>query len=170
MARRVAHVDLVLRERDAARIGDAQRVVQRVARLRDADRSSIAIAGWPTRTLKTRNRPRPHTITLAAGGRGTCRFFNVRVGHPAIAIDKSGPTIAQAGDTLHYTLRVTNPGSVPFPQDQVDVSDPACHSAPKLSDKSDGSGSTARPARSIQATSGPTRARARPPIPGRTAS
>ena len=80
------------------------------------------------------------TVALAAGGRATCRFFNVRVGHPAIAIDKSGPAIAQAGDTLHYTLRVTNPGSVPFPEDQVDVSDPACDGAPKLSDKSDGSG------------------------------
>ena len=57
---------------------------------------------------------------------------------PAIAIDKSGPAIAQAGDTLHYTLLVTNPGSVPFPEDQVRVTDPACDDAPELSDKSDG--------------------------------
>ena len=64
------------------------------------------------------------TVALAAGGRATCRFFNVRVGQPAIAIDKSGPSIAQAGDTLHYTLRVTNPGSVPFPEDQVEVERP----------------------------------------------
>ena len=85
------------------------------------------------------------TVALAAGGRATCTFLNVRVGHPAIAIDKSGPSIAQAGDTLHYTLRVTNPGSVPFPEDQVEVSDPACDGAPKLSGKSDGSGQDGSP-------------------------
>jgi len=85
------------------------------------------------------------TIALAAGGRATCDFLNVRVGHPAIAIDKSGPSIAQAGDTLHYTLRVTNPSSVPFPEDQVDVSDPKCDGAPKLSDKSDESGQDGSP-------------------------
>ena len=40
VARRVAHADLLGRERDAARIGDPQRVAQRVARMRDRrDRS-----------------------------------------------------------------------------------------------------------------------------------
>ena len=95
--------------------------------------------------LARRARTGAGTIALAAGGRATCDFLNVRIGHPAIAIDKSGPSIAQAGDTLHYTLRVTNPSSVPFPEDQVDVSDPGCDSAPKLADKSDGSGQDGSP-------------------------
>jgi hypothetical protein len=84
-------------------------------------------------------------IDLAAGGRATCRFFNVRNGFPAIAIDKSGPAIAQAGDTLHYTMRVTNPGSVRFPADQVHVTDPGCDEPPALSEKSDGSGADDSP-------------------------
>jgi len=84
-------------------------------------------------------------IALAAGGRAACKFLNVRVGHPAIAIDKSGPSIAEAGDTLHYTLRVTNPGSVAFAADQVHVSDPACDGTPKLDGKSDGSGPDGSP-------------------------
>jgi hypothetical protein len=79
-------------------------------------------------------------IELAAGGRATCRIFNVRIGSPAIAIDKSGSAVAQAGDTLHYTLRVTNPGSVRFPADQVHVTDPGCDDPPTLSGTSDGSG------------------------------
>ena len=74
-------------------------------------------------------------------------FVNVRAGtvYPAIAIDKSGPAVARAGDTLHYTLKVTNPGTVPFPEDQVHVSDPTCNSAPDVSDKSDGSGPDGSP-------------------------
>jgi hypothetical protein len=84
-------------------------------------------------------------LSLPAGGRATCTFRNVRVGAPAIAIDKSGPAVATAGDTLRYILRVTNPGSIPFPSDQVEVSDPACDAPPKLTDKSDGSGSDDSP-------------------------
>src|SRR4051794_20941453 len=84
-------------------------------------------------------------LSLPAGGRATCTFRNVRVGAPAIAIDKSGPAVATAGDTLRYILRVTNPGSIPFPSDQVEVSDPACDARPKLTDKSDGSGSDDSP-------------------------
>jgi hypothetical protein len=84
-------------------------------------------------------------VSLAAGGRATCTFRNVREGFPAIAIDKSGPAVARAGDTLHYTLRVTNPGRVSFPADRVEVSDPACDHAPELVDTSDGSGPDATP-------------------------
>ena len=125
--------------------GNYTAVEQAVAPTDPAQYTSTVTCKTLSRKGRVRAGTVSDTITLAAGGRGTCRFFNVRVGHPAIAIDKSGPTIAQAGDTLHYTLRVTNPGSVPFPQDQVDVSDPACHSAPKLSDKSDGSGPDGSP-------------------------
>jgi hypothetical protein len=85
------------------------------------------------------------SVALAAGGRATCRFFNVRNGIPAIAIDKSGPAVAQAGDTLHYTLRVTNPGTVRFPADQVHVTDSGCDEPPALSEKSDGTGADDSP-------------------------
>jgi hypothetical protein len=85
------------------------------------------------------------SVALAAGGRATCRFFNVRIGTPVIAIDKSGPAVAQAGDTLHFTLRVTNPGSVRFPADQVAVTDPGCDDPPTLSETSDGSGADDSP-------------------------
>ena len=86
-------------------------------------------------------------VSLPAGSRATCTFVNVRAGtvYPAIAIDKSGPAVARAGDTLHYTLKVTNPGTVPFAEDQVHVSDPTCNGAPDLSDKSDGSGPDGSP-------------------------
>jgi hypothetical protein len=84
-------------------------------------------------------------VALAAGGRASCTFRNIRTGFPAIAIDKSGPAIAEAGDTLHYTLRVTNPGRVSFPADRVKVSDPACDHPPELVDTSDGSGPDGTP-------------------------
>jgi hypothetical protein len=76
-------------------------------------------------------------VALPAGGRATCTFRNVRLGVPAIAIDKSGPVLATAGDTLHYTLAVTNPGGVAFPADQVEVTDPACDDSPELVGKGD---------------------------------
>ncbi|HET8949621.1 MAG TPA: hypothetical protein VFN44_03895, partial [Solirubrobacteraceae bacterium] len=84
-------------------------------------------------------------VPLAAGGRAACEFLNVRVGSPAIAIDKRGPAVAQAGDRLHYTLQVTNPGSIPFPASQVHVTDPACDDPPALSGKSDGAGADDSP-------------------------
>src|SRR4051794_9549128 len=101
------------------------------------------------KALTRSSRPRSGTIfenlSLPAGGRATCTFRNVRVGAPAIAIDKSGPAIATAGDTLHYTLRVTNPGNIPFPSDQVHVGDAACDAPPELVDKSDESGPDGSP-------------------------
>jgi hypothetical protein len=84
-------------------------------------------------------------VPLAAGGRAQCTFYNVRTGAPAIAIVKDGPVVAQAGDTLHYTLRVRNVGTVPFPEDQVKVTDPSCDDAPELVHKSDGSGADGTP-------------------------
>jgi uncharacterized repeat protein (TIGR01451 family) len=85
------------------------------------------------------------SITLAAGEQGLCTFRNIRPGVPAIAIRKTGPDTAAAGDTLHYTLLVTNPGDVPFPEAAVTVTDPACDGAPELVDKQDGSGPDGSP-------------------------
>ena len=85
------------------------------------------------------------SITLAAGQRGECRILNARLGEPAIMIDKTGPGHAEAGATLHYTLRVTNPGSVPFAAADVHVTDANCDPPPKLSDTSDGDGADDSP-------------------------
>ncbi len=52
-----------------------------------------------------------------------------------IAIRKTGPEIAVAGDTLEYTLWVTNPGTVAFPADAVEVTDPRCDDRPVLESK-----------------------------------
>jgi uncharacterized repeat protein (TIGR01451 family) len=50
----------------------------------------------------------------------------------AIGIDKTGPDTATAGDSILYTLTVTNPGFAGFPKDFVIVSDPLCDTAPVL--------------------------------------
>lgn len=50
--------------------------------------------------------------------------------HPAIAIDKTGPATAQAGDKVSYTLTVTNPGDVSFTEANVQVNDPQCNGDP----------------------------------------
>ncbi len=88
-------------------------------------------------------------LVLRAGDHATCTFTNVRNAPPptpAIAIEKAGPTVATAGDTLHYKLSVTNPGDVPFPADSVHVSDPACDEPPALDSKGeDGSPGTLDP-------------------------
>jgi Domain of unknown function DUF11 len=84
-------------------------------------------------------------VQLLSGERTVCTFRNVRPGAPAIAIDKTGPASAQAGDTLHYTIYVANPGDVPFPAASVSVTDPECDAAPQLSGKTDGSGSDNSP-------------------------
>jgi len=54
---------------------------------------------------------------------------------PAIALEKSGPALAEAGDTLRYTLYVTNPGQVAIPADGVDVTDNRCDDPPALTSK-----------------------------------
>jgi hypothetical protein len=85
------------------------------------------------------------SLQLLAGERSVCTFRNVRQGAPAIAIDKTGPAIAQAGDTLHYTLFVTNPGDLPFPAAAVRVTDANCDGPPQLTAKTDASGSDDSP-------------------------
>jgi hypothetical protein len=98
-----------------------------------------------TRRARTRAGTNYSGVALPAGGRATCTFRNVRAGVPAIAIDKSGPTIATAGETLHFTMLVSNPGTVPFPAGQVKVTDAGCDDAPELAGKSDGSGDDGSP-------------------------
>ena len=56
---------------------------------------------------------------------------------PAIALEKSGPTLAEAGDTLRYTLYVTNPGLVAIPANGVTVTDNRCDDPPALTTKND---------------------------------
>jgi hypothetical protein len=60
---------------------------------------------------------------------------NVRSGAPAIAIEKAGPSTAQAGSTLRFTFEVTNPGSLPIPAGTVKVTDDQCDDPPELVDK-----------------------------------
>jgi hypothetical protein len=55
---------------------------------------------------------------------------NVRVLHPAIEIEKTGPATAAIGAALQYTLTVTNPGDVAFASQQVIVTDPRCEAPP----------------------------------------
>jgi len=75
---------------------------------------------------------------LRAGELATCTFSNVHRGQPAIAISKTGPAEAQAGDRLHYTFVVTNPGVRPLRR--VHVTDPRCDEGPELQDKAGANG------------------------------
>jgi uncharacterized repeat protein (TIGR01451 family) len=84
-------------------------------------------------------------LQLSSRERVVCTFQNVRPGSPAIDIDKTGPATAEAGDTLRYTLYVTNPGDLPFPADSVRVTDPACDSPPALVGKADAAGTDDSP-------------------------
>jgi uncharacterized repeat protein (TIGR01451 family) len=54
----------------------------------------------------------------------------VLIVHPAIAIDKSGPARANAGDKVAYTLTVTNPGDESFAEATVKVADAQCNGDP----------------------------------------
>jgi uncharacterized repeat protein (TIGR01451 family) len=55
---------------------------------------------------------------------------SVPVFHPAIAIDKTGPATAQAGDKVAYVLTVTNPGDIGFAESTVKVADQQCNAEP----------------------------------------
>ena len=76
-------------------------------------------------------------LRLRSGQLAVCTFRNVRIGSPAIAIDKVGPASATAGDTLRYQLVVSNPGDLPFPAASVEVVDPNCDDPPALVGKAD---------------------------------
>ena len=85
-------------------------------------------------------RPAPGTsatVTLASGDLATCTFYNVRSASLGIAIEKTGPPTAVAGDTVHYTLRVTNVGDLAFAESDVRVSDPRCASPPVRTGRGD---------------------------------
>ncbi len=84
-------------------------------------------------------------LRLRSGQLAVCTFRNVRLGSPAIAIDKVGPASATAGDTLRYQLVVRNPGGVPFPAASVEVVDPNCDDPPALVGKADPPGADATP-------------------------
>jgi hypothetical protein len=74
-------------------------------------------------------------LVLQAGGQASCTFVNARAGAPGIAIEKTGPALVQAGDTLRYTLHVTNPGDLPLPASSVEVTDSKCDDPPELTSK-----------------------------------
>lgn len=57
----------------------------------------------------------------------------VEVLTPSINIVKSGPAVAHVGDSVEYTLVVTNTGNTPLAD--VGVSDPKCDSTPALQSK-----------------------------------
>jgi uncharacterized repeat protein (TIGR01451 family) len=74
-------------------------------------------------------------LTLLSGQHATCTFTNVRL-VPAIHISKSArPLIVEAGDTITYTLDVTNPGRVSFAAADVHVTDSRCDDDPELVEK-----------------------------------
>jgi uncharacterized repeat protein (TIGR01451 family) len=54
----------------------------------------------------------------------------VPIYHPAIAIRKTGPTTALAGDLVPYVLIVTNPGDEAFAETTLQITDPICNGAP----------------------------------------
>jgi hypothetical protein len=97
-----------------------------------AYRSSVTCRATTRRRGTLRSGAGYTGLVLHAGARATCTFVNARPGEPAIAIEKTGPTVVTAGDTLHYRLYVTNPGDVPFPASSVDVRDPTCDEPPEL--------------------------------------
>jgi uncharacterized repeat protein (TIGR01451 family) len=57
----------------------------------------------------------------------------VHVLNPAIHLDKTGPAQAHVGDTITYTLTVTNPGNTPL--DITDWDDDVCDGEPALKTK-----------------------------------
>jgi hypothetical protein len=59
-----------------------------------------------------------------------CDTVTTPISHPAIAIDKTGPATANAGDKVAYILTVTDPGDTSFPAANVAVTDPRCDGAP----------------------------------------
>jgi hypothetical protein len=84
-------------------------------------------------------------VQLTSGGRVACTFRNVRIGSPAIAIDKTGPEVAVAGTTLRYPIFVTNLGDVSFPAASVRVTDSNCDDPPELVLKESATGADTSP-------------------------
>jgi hypothetical protein len=113
-----------------------------VAGTNPADYLSSVDCNKGVRRAQRRSGPTYTGLQLAAGETAVCTFRNVRHGAPAIAIDKTGPAVAEAGDALRYTIYVTNPGEVPFPAASVRVTDPSCDDPPALVGKAGPGGGT----------------------------
>ena len=109
------------------------------------DYRSIVGCKRGTRRRQVRTGAVYENLHLSSGDRVVCTFRNVRIGSPAIAIDKTGPASAVAGETLRYTLFVTNPGFVSFPAASVRVTDPTCDNPPELVSKAGAAGPDASP-------------------------
>jgi hypothetical protein len=116
-----------------------------VAGTNPADYRSTVGCEVGTRRRQVRSGGAYESLRLSSGQRAVCTFRNVRIGAPAIAIDKTGPATAVAGETLRYTLYVTNPGFVSIPQASVRVTDPNCDDAPELVGKAGATGPDATP-------------------------
>ncbi len=116
-----------------------------VAPTNPADYRSTVDCKVGTRRTQVRSGTVYQSLQLSSGQLAVCTFRNIRPGSPAIAIDKTGPATAQAGDTLRYTLYVTNPGDIPFPASSVRVTDPTCDDPPALVGKADTNGADDSP-------------------------
>ena len=102
--------------------------------------STVSCRTVTRRRSVLRSGPAWNGLVLRAGDQATCTFVNVRKAPPpapvpAIALEKSGPALAEAGDTLRYTLYVTNPGRVAIPANGVNVTDNRCDDPPALTSK-----------------------------------
>jgi hypothetical protein len=97
-----------------------------------ADYESTVECKLGARRRVLRSGPVFASLVVRSGESAVCTFRNLRPGAPGIAINKTGPGTATAGDTLEYTLYVSNPGDLPFPAAAVVVRDPRCDQAPEL--------------------------------------
>ena len=88
---------------------------------------------------------RTATINVESGETVRCTYTN-RFTSPGIAISKSGPASATAGDLLPYTIAVTNPGQESLADSTVVVTDPQCTTAPALQVKNRDAGEDPTPA------------------------
>jgi uncharacterized repeat protein (TIGR01451 family) len=97
-----------------------------------------------TRTIEPHQAGEANPVVNTVTATGTDRHgethsakdtHETRILHPAIDIEKSGPATATVGDVLDYTLVIKNPGDVPFPAQNVVVTDPKCTQPPVLRTK-----------------------------------
>jgi hypothetical protein len=117
-------------------------ISERPAGVTDPSLYESTVECRPTTSRRGGRRPGAvwENLELLAGQRASCTFRNIRSGAPAIAIRKTGPEVATAGDTLRYRLYVTNPGDLAFPASAVRVRDASCDRPPRLVSKRGASG------------------------------
>lgn len=97
--------------------------------------SSVSCRSVTRRRGVLRSGPAWNGLVLQAGSQASCTFVNARAGAPGIAIEKTGPSLVEAGDTLRYSLYVTNPGDLPLQASSVEVTDSKCDDPPELTSK-----------------------------------